>query len=74
MEVVQAFSEPRTLVAAAFRLPHDGDLKVASMSTRQWGSLKSNEVASAPPTAGRMPGLWGRFNGFSIRLTENETD
>ena len=51
----QAFSKPRHLVAAAFpdrepaggkshrdrgRLPHDGDLKVASTSTGQRGSLK----------------------------------
>ena len=31
---MENFSEPRPLVAAAFRLPHDGDLKVASTSTR----------------------------------------
>ena len=33
-------SEHHLLVAAAFRLPHDGDLKVAATSTGQRDSLK----------------------------------
>jgi len=32
-------------LAAAFRLPHDGDLKVASMSTGQRGSLKPYQLS-----------------------------
>ena len=30
---------PQIIVAAAFKLPHDGDMKVVSMSTGQWVSL-----------------------------------
>ncbi len=39
---VRGFREPRPLVAAAFRLPHDGPAGGgASTSTRQRGSLKA---------------------------------
>ncbi len=41
LELILRVFYPRPLVAAAFRLPHDGDLKVASTSTGQRGSLKA---------------------------------
>jgi len=33
-----------SLVAAAFRLPHDGDLKVAATSTKRRGLLKAYDL------------------------------
>ena len=50
----EAFSESRPLVAAAFRLPHDGDLKVAATSVieipRQELSAPSNKYGGIPPS------------------------
>ena len=74
--VMQAFSEPCSLVAAAFRLPHDDDLKRLSQQTRFCGF-----VLGAAPFKVRdcavfkklylLP-AWTKVRGCQNRVRETE--